>query len=456
MTAKSKKGGTVEVTFDSLGYGGPAVGRIDGMVVFTKYAAPGDRAMVRLTKSKKTWAEGQLAEVLSPGPARIAPRCDLFTRCGGCTYQHLTIEAQLAGKAAIVRDALRPLPGWDTIPVHPIVPSPDAWRYRNKVEFTFARDGDGPLRGGFHSPNNWWDILDVHQCHIAPEPFERVLRAAVAEGERQKLSTWSNRTYTGTLRQLVLRHSVAEDSVIALLLTGDKRLDFEPLAKALFAAEPRLKGVAWGLNDSMSDIARPTAMLATQGEDSFEERLNDLRFRVSLASFFQTNTRGAVRLYETTRQALQLTGREVLLDAYCGTGTIGLFCARECAHVHGIELVQEAIWDARANAALNGIRNTTFLAGDMRLTLPIMLGAIEGRIDRLVVDPPRGGMDKKALEQLLAIRAPRMVYVSCNPTTMARDLQAALDTGYRIESVTPVDMFPQTYHVECVAALTLQ
>lgn len=452
---RPRKGDLLEVTFDSLAYGGDAVGRHEGFVIFCRGAAPGDRAKVRVVKAKSSYGEAALEEVVVPGPMRVEPRCSLFGACGGCTWQHVPIEAQRAAKERIVRDSLRSLPGLDAVEFRPLVESPQTWRYRNKMEFTFQRDRYGKLIGGFHRPSNWREILDAQQCHLATDSSERILRAAVAEGERQGLDAWTPELQSGCMRQLVIRHSVKENALIALLLTGDEKLDFAAMADALFAAEPTLKGLAWGLNDTVSDIARARVVLATRGESTFEEQLGRFNFRVSLASFFQTNTLGAEKLYETTREALELTGGERLFDAYCGTGTIGIFCSDQVRELYGIEIIQEAIWDARENATRNGVGKATFMAGDMRLTLPTMVNAIEGRIDRLVVDPPRGGMDAKALDQLLALRAPVMAYVSCNPTTMARDLESALAAGYRLEQVTPVDMFPQTYHVECVAKLRL-
>jgi len=444
----------VEAVVDAMAYGGQAVARCDGYVLFVKYAAPGDRIRARVTRTKKTYGEADLMEVIAPSAERAEPRCAIFGHCGGCSWQHLPIETQRAWKERIVRDSLRPLPGGDAIPLRPLIPSPDTWRYRNKTEFTFSRDASG-LRAGFHTPGNWWRILDVENCHIIPEAKNTIRHAAVQEGIRQDLTAWDGRSHTGTLRQLVLRHCVANDTFLAMVLTGDRAMDFPAMADAIMAAEPRVAGVAWGLNDNVSDVARANEILATRGDDSFEEHLGELKFRVSLASFFQTNTRGAEKLYEATREALDLTGRERLLDAYCGTGTIGIYCATGVREIYGIELVQEAIWDARANAARNGVENATFLAGDMRHTLPILMNSVEGSIDRLVVDPPRGGMDAKALDKLLALRAPIVAYVSCNPTTMSRDLAVAMEAGYRIEYVTPVDMFPQTYHVECVAKLVL-
>lgn len=444
----------MEVTFDALAYGGEAIARPGGFVVFAKHAAPGDRARVRILKAKKSHAQGEIVEILEPAAERQEAPCPLFGTCGGCNWQHLPIEEQRVWKERVVRDSLRPLNLPEETEFRPLVASPDTWRYRNKMEFTFSRgNGEGRLVAGFHRPGNWREILDVGSCVIAPEGMERLLRAAVAEGERQGAAAWDPRVHEGTLRQLVVRHSVHEDALLAMVLTGDERLDFEGFSQALFAAEPTLKGLAWGLNASKSDVARAERLLAHKGEADFLERLGSLDFRVSLASFFQTNSRGAEKLYDVAREALELTGREQLLDAYCGTGTIGIYCADAVRHLYGIELVEDAVADARENAARNGIRNATFLAGDMRRALPLLLGAVEGSIDRLVVDPPRGGMDKHALARLLGLRAPVMAYVSCNPTTMARDLEAALAAGYAVEWIRPVDMFPQTYHVECVTKL---
>lgn len=413
-------------------------------------------AKVRLERSKKTYGQARLLEVETPAPERIDPVCPLFGTCGGCSWQHLPIEEQERWKKQIVADALRNLPNAEAIVVNDVVSSPETWRYRNKMEFTFSKPREtNKLVAGFHKPGNWKEILDVEKCWLAPEPAERLLRAAVAEGDRQGLTAWNPFIHEGTLRHLVVRWSVEEQALIAGIFTGNDDMDFDAFAEALFQAEPTLKGLVWGLNEGKSDVARADHILATRGEDSFEERLGRFRYRVSLASFFQTNTPGAEKLYELTRDALELTGQERLLDAYCGTGTIGIFCADQLAELYGIEIIQEAIWDARENAAFNGIDNATFLAGDMRMVLGTLLNSLERPPDRLVVDPPRSGMDKKALEQLLRIQVPLMIYVSCNPTTMTRDLEKAIQAGYTVESVTPVDMFPQTYHVECVTKLRL-
>lgn len=454
---RPSKSAELDLKIESLAYGGAGVARHENFVLFVPFTAPGDTVRAVVTKRKSNWGEARARELLVASPDRVEAPCPLFMTCGGCTWQHLPIEAQLRAKAQIVADSIRHIPGAESVELLPIAPSPDTWRYRNKMEFTFGTDRmTGDLVSGFHMPGDWRNILDVEHCWLAPETVERVLRAAVAEGKRQGLSAWNPNIHRGTLRQLIVRHSVTQDALIAVLLTGDReKIDFQKFAAALQAAEPTLKGIGWGINSAVSDIARAEVMVDSVGELALEETLGALSFRISPASFFQSNSRGASVLYDAVVEMAELTGRETLLDAYCGTGTIGQYCAKKVRTVYGLELITEAVWDARENAARNGLDNCTFVAGDIRHTLPSLMNSIESRIDRLIVDPPRGGMEKKALEQLLALRAPLIVYVSCNPTTMARDMMQAHEAGYRLEAVRPVDMFPQTYHVECVARLRL-
>ncbi len=450
----------VEVTIESLTFGGRGLGRLDGYVVFVPHVAPGDTVRARVTKRKSGYAEAALVEVTKSAPERIDPPCPVFTRCGGCTWQHLPIEVQENWKHRIVQDALRPILSKHPQPieVEPITPSPVPFHYRNKMEFTFGQEApDAPLKLGFHLPGNWKHILDVNACWLQPQSLDAMLEAAKREGERQFLKAWNPVRHEGMLRQLLVRWSVYEGKALVAILTGERDgFDFPAFRTALTDACPDIKGVVWGLNANRSDVARAEEVLDSWGETTLEEHLGDLRFRISLASFFQTNTRGAMELYSTAKEYLGLTGNEQLFDAYCGTGTIGIFCADKAKQVYGIELIRDAIWDARSNAEWNGLDNCTFMAGDMSQALPVMLNSIEGKIDRLVVDPPRSGMDKRALAQLIAIQAPVLVYVSCNPTTMARDFEQMIEGGYRIERIRPVDMFPQTYHIECVARCILE
>lgn len=456
---KPKRGEEAEVAIESIAFGGKGIARLNGFVLFVPHVIPGERVRVRIRDRKKSYAEADLLEVLEPSPQRIEPVCPLFTRCGGCSWQHAPLEVQEEWNADVLREALHPIIGINPCEIvhDPLVHSPEPFHYRNKMEFTFGQEApDAPVKLGFHMPGNWKHILNVERCWLHPEPVNKLLAAARAEIQRQGCPAWNPVKHEGIARQLVMRWSEHEGRMILAMLTGQREgFDFPAFCRAIERDCPEVKGILWGINASKSDVARAREVVDTWGENVLEERLGALRFQVSLASFFQTNTAGALELYKVAKEYLGLTGKETLLDAYCGTGSIGIFCADQARAVAGVELITEAIWDARANAALNGLDNCTFMAGDMSETLPRLLGGIEGSIDRVVVDPPRGGMDKKSLRQLVALRAPTMVYVSCNPSTMARDLRTVIEGGYRVERVRPVDMFPQTYHIECVTRCVL-
>jgi 23S rRNA (uracil1939-C5)-methyltransferase len=458
--AKLKRGQQLELQIEKLTYGGRGLARTDGAVVFTPYTAPGDVVRARVDVAKSSYAEAWVESIAQPSADRIAPRCNLFTRCGGCTWQHIPIEVQNHWKQEIVLEALYPLRKLqpEGFTLEPLEPSPQSFAYRNKMEFTFGQTATDPtIKLGFHLPGNWKHILDVTHCDLMPEPLNALLNFAREEGTRQGLDAWNPVRHEGTLRQLLIRWSEAEQKAIVAILTGNRKgFNFEEFASRCMEACPFVKGMAWGLNTQQSDVARPEEILAEAGEMTLLERLENKTFQVSLASFFQTNTLGAERLYSVAREYLELTGRETLLDAYCGTGSIGIFCADNAAHVYGIEIIREAIWDARLNAERNGISHCTFMAGDMADTLPVLKGHLQKPLDRLVVDPPRAGMEKAALQQLVNLRCPVLVYVSCNPTTMSRDLQVMLEAGYKLKKVRPVDMFPQTYHIECVAQCVLE
>lgn len=452
----AEKGSRIELDIEKLSYGGRGIGRLEGLTVFVDQVSPGERVAARVFRRKKNHAEARLLEVLRPSPRRRNPPCPLFGQCGGCTWQHIAYEEQLAAKQEIVRESIEHIGGLRDIPIRPIVPSPRPWHYRNKMEFTFGSDERGNLCCGFHEPERWQNVLDVRRCWLHPEAFNEVLEQTRAWAVRHHLDAHDPRSHSGYLRHLVIRGSEADGGILALLLTGNSEdRGITDLHDVLRRSCPSLAGFLWGVNSSLSDVARPDKILRTWGETALTDRIGNLEFRISSTSFFQTNTLGAGRLYEVARQALELDGTQTLLDAYCGTGTVGIFCADACREVWGLELLKEAVWDARENAARNSIANARFLAGDIKVTLPLLLGGPIGRVDRLVVDPPRGGMEKKALAHLLALRAPILVYISCNPTTLGRDLQVITESGYAVECITPVDMFPQTYHIEAVAQCRL-
>ncbi|MBN1866265.1 23S rRNA (uracil(1939)-C(5))-methyltransferase RlmD [Candidatus Sumerlaeota bacterium] len=442
----------LELTVEDLAYGGQGIGRIGGFVVFVDQGVPGDRLRVRVTRRRKNHAEARIEEILSPSPHRIVPPCPLFGECGGCTWQNLPYEQQLVHKQRQAEATLQHLGAARPERIESIVASPREWRYRNKMDYTFGTDAEGNAILGFHRPGQFSKILEVPKCLLQPEPMDAILGAMTRWVRSKKLTAHDPLKHTGFLRHLILRHSVASDEYIALLLTREGELPDPPeLVEALREACPRLKGFVWGVNAGLADVAKQDREVWRWGEPQLDEKIGHLTFRVSPLSFFQVNTPAAERLYGVVRDMVPGDGSAPrLLDAYCGTGTIGLFCADKVRDLVGIELLRDAIWDARANAERNGIANCTFLAGNMREALPLAASMPGGDFGCVIMDPPRGGMDKRSLKGLLALRAPRMIYVSCNPSTLARDLVEIVGSGYRPALMQPVDLFPQTFHIETV------
>lgn len=440
----------VEVRIDDLAYGGQGVGRIDGFVVFVRHSVPGDLLRVRITKRKKGHAEGEIEEIIEPSPDRIEAPCPLFGKCGGCSWQNMPYEVQLHHKEKQARSVVERLGKVQPERIDPIVGSPLEYRYRNKMDFTFGMNNAGEPIIGFHKMNQFSHIIEVSACLLQPEPIDRLLVAMTGWVRSKGLVSHNPFSHQGLLRHLIVRHSVKTNQIVAVLLTNKGDLpDRDDLIETLRKACPELKGFTWGINQSLADVARQDNEMWRWGEPWLDESLGDMTFRVSPLSFFQVNTKAAVKLYDVVKELIGDEATDMrLLDAYCGTGTIGLFCADRVGEIVGIEVIKEAIWDARLNARNNGVGNSLFLAGDMRKVLP--LAADTGDFGRVIMDPPRGGMDKRSLKGLLELRAPVMIYVSCNPSTLARDLVTISEAGYRPTVMRPVDLFPQTFHIETV------
>ncbi len=447
-----QKNQVVELEIEDLAYGGMGVSRIGGYVVFVKDAIPGDRAKVRIVKRKGSYSQAAIEELIQPSKMRIEPPCPLHDGCGGCVWQNLPYEEQLKAKEEHIKDSLQRIGGHSDIPLESIVPSPGQFRYRNKMDFSFGADENGKTVLGFHRPGRFDKIFSVPQCLLQPEPLDGVLQTVSSWAEASGLPPYNPKSHEGILRSLILRRSQTNGRWLAVLLTKTTEVGdcLSELASRLEQSADGFAGLIWGFNDGVADIARMDTEAGRVGEPFLEEQLDEFRYRVSPFSFFQTNTEAATLLYRTSREFSGFTGRETLLDAYCGAGTIGIFCARECRKVFGVEIVREAIWDARENAAMNGLDNCTFIAAPMAKGLSLISDAAGSRTDRVIVDPPRGGMDKRSLKQLLAIQAPVFVYISCNPTTMARDVVTIGEAGYRIARARALDLFPHTYHVETV------
>jgi 23S rRNA (uracil1939-C5)-methyltransferase len=443
--ARPQRGDELELTIDSLAFGGAGVARTDGYVVFVSGAVPGDRVRAVIGKRKRAYAEARVVEIVEPSPDRVPPVADH----PGAPWQVLPYGRQLEVKYTQVDEALRRIGKLDGYELEPIVPAVQQWRYRNKLEYSFGTDPvSGALVCGFHAPGRWDEILPMSDCKLASEPANEARERIVGWCRTQQLTAYDRQSGEGFLRNLVVREGRRTGAIQARLVTAPGRLDGE----SLIAAAAGLDGLLWTQQRSVGEttLGGETELLA--GTERFEEVLGGMRFRISAEAFFQTNTEMAEQLYELAIDYVAPRGFERVYDLYCGIGTIALSIAPRVAEVWGLELVEEAIADAIAGAQANEIDNVHFFAGDVRLALR-ELAERAGRPDVLIVDPPRAGLSQKVVRRIIETSPTKIVYVSCNPTTLAPNAAQLVEAGYRLVRVRPVDMFPQTPHIECVAEL---
>ena len=442
-TGRPEPGAELELTVDALAYGGSGVARLDGYVVFVQGAVPGDRVRARVTKRKRSYAEARTVELIEPSAERVEPRA----AHPGAPWQVLPYERQLAEKQAQVRDALERIGRFAAPPVEPMLAAEERWRYRNKVEYSFGTGGDGELVLGFHRPGRWNEIDAVADDVLASERVGALRRGVEAWCRAEGLSAWDRVSGGGLLRNLVVREGRRTGHLQARLVTSPGDFRAAALAEAVDC-----HGLLWTRAAGVAETTHEGETVLLAGEDAIEEEILDLRVRVSPHAFFQTNTEMAERLYSVAGELAGLSGREQVFDLFSGIGTIALAFALRAREVWGIELVEAAVGDAIENARRNEVENVRFFAGDVRTALrPLVERA--GRPDVVVVDPPRAGLSRKVVRRVIEARAEKVVYVSCNPTTLAPNARQLADAGYRLASVRPVDMFPQTPHIECVALL---
>jgi 23S rRNA (uracil1939-C5)-methyltransferase len=441
----------LELTIDSLAYGGNGVARLNGFVVFVRRGLPGDTVRARVTKVQRRHAEALATEVLVAGPQRVDAPCRHYPACGGCRFQDLAYDAQVAAKERWVLDSLQRLAGLAEPPLEPILPASSQFHYRNKMEYSFAQLDDGPTLG-LHKAGRWDEVLEIEQCWLTGD-LGNAIRNRVREWAREeKLAAYDQGTQEGYLRHLVVREGRNTGQALVQLVTArGERFDRERLIEVL-TEFPEVRSIHWSVNRGVAEVTNlPTELL--WGEEAIEEQIGDLRFRVRPNAFLQTNTEMAEQLYALAREFAGLSGGETVYDLYCGIGTIGLSLAASALTVWGIEISEESVACAIENTELNGIGNAAFFAGNVGEVLEELRNRA-GDPGVVVVDPPRAGLAGKALRRLGEIGAPRVVYVSCNPTTLASDAKRlADDYGYRLVRAKPVDMFPHTPHVECVALL---
>lgn len=462
-----------QVTISGYAAEGRSLARLDGKVLFVEGAVPGDVVDVQVTRSKKDWAEGRVLRFHVYSEDRVPAFCAHFGVCGGCKWQMLPYERQLAYKRQEVEDNLRRIGKVELPELLPILGAVHTREYRNKLEFTFSskrfltveemRDRSEEEREvlkalpalGFHVPKLFDKIVDIRTCHLQAGPVNDIRNWIRTQSLASGYPFYDIRLHTGWLRNLVFRQCETGELMVNLVVASDRPDDLNTLMKDLLAAFPTIDSLYYTINPKWNDSIHDLTPCLFAGRPYVTERLGGLSFRIGPKSFFQTNTRQAERLYAETRALAGLTGREVVYDLYCGTGSIGLFVSDAASKVIGVEVIDAAVQDARENARINGIDHAEFFTGDVIDICNDAFFERHGRPDVIITDPPRAGMHEKLVRKILDIRAPRVVYVSCNPATQARDLQL-LDEAYAVTVVQPVDMFPHTHHIENIVQLTLK
>ena len=477
-----KKGDVLELTVDSLALGGQGVARTEGeLVVFVDGAYPGEKVRARVTRRTRSWAEALLVELEQESPERRTPRCVHFASpCGGCRSQDLSYSAQVEAKTRQVKETLARLGGLRDVTVADCVPAPSPWRYRNKMEFSFHPGEAGVAILGLHVRGSFDEVFDLVHCDISSELTNRVVEATRAFARAAGWQAYHPRLHTGLVRFLTVRHlPTTGQAAVHLVAARDEVPAAEEWAAALGALDPAIRSVALSVNEARANIAFGERTRILWGTPAIEERLLGLSFEASPNAFLQTNSRQAEALYTAALEEAALDGSERVLDVYCGAGTISLALARAAREVVGIESTEAAVEDARRNAVLNAITNARFVCGEARAVLRAWAHARAGRgaaspeaarakdarapldpaayapfdPDVVVLDPPRAGLHPRVIERVAELGPSRVVYVSCNPGTLARDLAHFGRHGYGTTRVRPFDMFPHTPHIECVVRL---
>lgn len=441
---------------------GKSIARYDGQVIFVPFAAPGDLADINVTRNKKNYAEGQIVKLIEASPDRQEPVCVHFGKCGGCKWQHLSYQAQLKMKENQVRDDLQRIAKVEVDEFLPILGCTDQYHYRNKLEFTFSNkaweevfDKANPGRLpalGFHIPGMFDKVLDLENCHLAPNEANQIREAVKRKALEMSLSFFDIREQHGLLRNLMLRCNSKNEWMLVLVVGEKNEIAVKSLFDSLIDELTMVKEWCYVINEKKNDTWSDLEVITYNGKGYLLESLENLQFKIRPQSFFQTNVRQALELYRIAREFAGLTGKENVYDLYTGTGSIAQFVAAGAKFVTGVEYVEAAIKDAKENAELNDIHNTAFYAGDMKIVLNDELVAKHGKPDIIISDPPRDGMHPDVVSKIIELAPEKIVYVSCNPATQARDI-ALLSNNYRVRKIRAVDMFPNTHHVESVALL---
>lgn len=449
-----QQGEILELTITDLASSGDGLGRYQERVVFVPDTVPGDRVRLRVVQARSTFGRGQVKQLLSPSPERVRPACMVADKCGGCQWQAVGYGAQLVAKQQQVVDALTRIGKFDHPPVDPIAGASAPLGYRNKATYPLERSSQGQVKAGYFRRGSH-KLVNLNQCPVQDEQLNPLLAAIKQDIQERGWSIYNESRHQGRLRHLGLRVGRRTGQQLIVLVSTDPKLkDIELQAQMWMERYPSLVGVCLNLNRAKTNAIFGSETLVIDGLPYLEEIFADLRFRIHATSFFQINTEQAEALLTILLSELALTGEETIIDAYCGVGALTLPLAQRAKRVVGLEVQPEAVEQALANAGLNGIDNVEFRAGEVGTLLPLVADSLSQTVDVVVLDPPRKGCDRPVLEALIALKPPRIVYMSCDPATLARDLQVLRDEGgYNLTRVQPADFFPQTPHVECVAFL---
>ena len=453
------------VTISAVAAEGKSIARIEDMVVFVPYGAPGDIVNIKLDKKKKNYGEGHITKMIEPSPMRVSPFCPHFGVCGGCKWQHLPYYYQLECKQQQVEDALQRIAKVELPAINAILGSADTERYRNKLEFTFSNKCwltfeqmnsgetfDDRRALGFHIPGAFDKVLDIKECHLQADISDRIRLFIRSFAVNNEYDFYDIRQQKGFMRNIIIRTATTGELMLIVVFGEDDEIKIKSMLSAVQMNFPEITSLMYVINRKVNDTITDQEVILFYGREYIVEQMGNLKFRVGPKSFYQTNSRQAYELYKVARRMAELTGHELVYDLYTGTGTIANFVAHDASRVIGIEYVADAIEDAKLNSLTNGITNTQFYAGDMKDVLTDDFITEHGVPDVMIIDPPRAGMHQDVVDVILNAAPARIVYVSCNPATQARDI-ALLDAKYKVVEVQPVDMFPHTQHVENVVAL---
>ncbi len=456
-----KRGMTLELEITDVAFGGKGISKPDGFTIFVDNAVTYDRVLARVTKKKKSYAEARILEIISPSPHRITPPCGYSGFCGGCKWQFLEYDNQLKYKMRHVKDSLEHIALMAQVPVLPVLPSEKIFAYRNKMEFSCSdrrwllpdelgrKDIPIDFALGLHVPGTFHKVLDISACLLQPETGNRILEDVRQYMKTSDLPVYGLKTHEGFWRFLMLRHSAAFDRwLVNIITSSENEKKLMPLSNMLREKYPGIISVVNNITARKAGIAIGEYEINLGGESFLVDKIGKFEFEISANSFFQTNTKGAEKLYETIKKFADLKGGEKVMDLYCGTGAIAIYLSEMAKEVIGMEITESAVKDARKNCLRNGVDNCGFISGDIK----DLLSEAKKSPDVMIIDPPRAGMHKKVVAKIMELSPARIIYVSCNPATMARDFLMMKDY-YHVEVVQPVDMFPHTYHIESVAKL---